>query len=302
MPRLHIPPFWLILLLFILLETQTAVAVPSECQDVWRVDLYAVARLNASEQHFSKLRFYHWEKNRWQKSSAESFFNSQQAEVPLIIFAPGYTSTTPQTTRVGLGIVRTFDPKKPCRVVFWDWDSDRGSEPIRRDVRGKLPVVNNTAGFLALFLQEVKPQSKVCLFGFSLGSRIVCNAVETLRKSGQRPDGLCLNLVLSGAAVDQDGFAKGQQYGNVPEIVKRILVTYNPDDWALKYYPLIYALRCRPQALGLTGLPVQNIAAEYRNRFENINISRYIGREHQTLHHVQCPAFRSRVNAYFFFE
>ena len=281
---------------------QSAATVPSECQDIWRVDLHAVARLKPDEQHFAKLKFYRLEGNRWQASNTETFFDTQQAEVPLIVFTPGYTSTTPQTTQVGLGVVRYFDPAKPCRVVLWDWDSDRGSAPIRRDVRSKLPVINNTAGFLALFLQEVKPQSKVCLFGFSFGGRIVCHAVETLRKSGRQPEELRLNLVLAGAATDREWFSKGQLHGKVPEIVERILVTYNPDDWALKYYPLMYSLRCEPQALGLAGLPAQNIAREHRSKFENIDISRYIGKEHQTLYHVRSPVFRSRINAYFFFE
>ena len=235
-------------------------------------------------------------------SDAETFFDTQCAEIPLFFFAPGYTSTTAQTTRVGLGIVQTFDPNKPCRVVFLDWYSERAVHKIRRDVRGKLPIINNTAEYLTLLLQEVKAQSKVCLFGFSFVGRIVCHAVETLRKSGQRPEGLRLHLVLSAAATDRDWFAVGQQLSKVPEIVDKILVTYNPDDWVLRFYPFMYNFQHRAQALGLEGLPMHNIAREYRDRFENINISQYIGDEHQTLYHVRSPIFRSRINRYCFFE
>jgi hypothetical protein len=232
----------------------------------------------------------------------ETFFIILQPEIPLIVFAPGYTSTTSQTTNVGLGIVQTFDPNKPCRVIFWDWHSDRGAEGIRRDVRSKLPVVNNAGGYLALFLQKMKPQSKVCLFGFSFGSRIVCHAAETLRKNGQRPEGLRLNLVLSGAATDQHWFSRGQQHSRIPEIVEKILVTYNPDDWALRFYPLMYSHRDKAPALGFTGLPMRNIAPEFRTQFESVDVSRYIGSEHQTLFHVRTSVFRSRISTYFFFE
>ena len=279
---------------------QGAAATP--CQDIWRVDLHAVARVSASEQSFSTLLFYRWQGDQWQISEAETFFQTQKPEIPLIVFAPGYTSTTAQTTQVGLGLVRTFDPNKPCRVVFLTWYSERGVGNIRRDVRSKLPIADNAAGSLALFLQKLEPQSKVCLFGFSLGSRIVCHAVEALRKNDQRPAGLRLHLVLSGAATDRDWFARGQRHGRVPEIVEKILVTYNPDDWALRFYPFLYEFSCRTKALGYEGLPIRNIAPEFRSKFENINVERYIGDEHQTLLHIRTAPFQSRIDTYFFFE
>jgi hypothetical protein len=289
-------------LLFILPQTQVAAAVPSNKQDIWRVDLRPVARLKAGEQHFAKLKFHRWVENRWQPSDRETFFETQQAELPLIVFVPGYNLTTRETTQVGLGLVRNFDPEKPCRIIFWDWFSDRGPGNIRRDVRSKLPIVNNTAGFLSLFLQKVEPQSKVCLFGFSFGCRIACQAVEMLRQSEQQPEGMRLHLVLSGAATDQNWFAKGQQHGKTPEIIEKILITYNPDDWVLRFYHLMYECGYRPTALGYEGLPVRSIAPEFRERFENINVNRSTGDEHQTLLHVRSPAFQSRINTYFFFE
>ena len=288
-------------LLFVLPNIQTAL-LANEQQDIWRVDLHAVPCLTANERHFSKLAFYRWEQNRWQISDAETFFGTQLPEIPLIVFAPGYTLTTLQTTQVGLGIVRAFDPSKPCRVVFWTWFSDRGPCNIRRDVRNKFPIADNAGDYLALFLEKINPESKVCLFGFSLGSRIVCQAVETLRKSDRRPEGLRLNLVLSGAATNQDWFVHGGRFSRIPEIVEKVLVTYNSRDWVLRFYPLVYNFRDKAPALGFTGLPTQRIPTEFRSQFENININRYIGREHQTLLHVQTPAFRSRINTYFLFE
>lgn len=292
----------LVCLLLFLSKGQIAAAVPSEHQNIWRVDLRSVAQLTDCSRHFDKLKFYRWNNKCWQPSDAETFFSTHRADVPLIFFLPGFTSTTPQTTQVGLSIVQTFDPDKPCRVVFWDWLSDRGTTGLRRDVQSKIPIIGNTAGYLSLCLQKLEPQSKVCLFGFSFGCRIACHAAEKLRKSGLQPDGQRLHLVLSGAATDQNWFGKGQQHGKTPEIIEKILVTYNPDDWVLRYYPLMYSIGCNPAALGLEGLPMRSIAPEFRDRFENVNVSRYIGDAHQTLPHVRCPAFQSRVNTYFFFE
>lgn len=290
------------ILLFALPVMSSATEISTECQDVWRIDLYAVAHQPDCERYFSRLKFFRWQDNRWKISDAETFFVTQQPDVPLIIFAPGYDSPTDQTTKLGFDIVRNFEPDKPCRVVFWDWYSDRGNGGIRCDIRSKLPIVQNTACYMTQFLKQLKPQSKTCLFGFSFGSRIVCQAVESLRKNDMKPEGLRLHLVLSGAATDQFWFAKGQQHSRIPEIAEKILVTYNPDDWALRFYPLMYNFRNRARALGYEGLPMRYIPPEYRDQFENINVNRFIGNEHTTMLHVQSPVFRNRIGTYFFFE
>ena len=303
MSKLQIQISSFFLLLLTLPNMRIVAAVPSEHQDVWRIALYAVAHLPDSERYFSKLTYYRLENNRWQASDAETFFRTQQPDIPLIVFSPGYTSTTSQTTQVGLRIVGNFDSNKACRVVFWDWDSDRGAGNIRRDVRSKLPIIKNTSNYLAHFVQTLKPQSKVCLFGFSFGGRLICHAIETLQKNNRLPEGLRLHIVLSAAAADTNWFAGGQRLGRIAEIAEKILITYNPDDWALRFYPFMYPHRDRASALGATGLPLRSISSEeYRAKFENINVNRYIGTEHQTLLHVQTPVFRSRMDSYFFFE
>ena len=281
---------------------QTAAAVPSEGQDVWRIDFRTVARLKAGEQHFDKLQYYRWQNSRWQISDAETFFGTQQAEIPVSFFALGFTLTTSQITQTGFNIVRNFDPSKPCRIVFLDWYSDRSDGTYRRDIRSRIPVADNTGNYLTLLLQKLEPQSKVCLFGFSLGCRILGSAAEALATNEQRPEGLRLHVVLSGAAIDWDTFAKGRQYGDVPQIAEKMMITYSPSDWALRFYPMMYGIRCRPAALGLKGLPIQNIDPAYRDRLDNIDVTRYNSGQHQTLTHIQNPAFRSLINTYFFFE
>ena len=302
MPKLHAQPFLFVPLLLVLLKMQSVAMVPSECQDVWRIDLHANARCRVDEQHFGKLKYYRWQNNRWQLSDAETFFDTQQAVVPVSFFALGFTLTTSEVTQTGFDIVRNFAPNKPCRVVFLDWYSERTDDTYRRDIRKRLPITDNTGDYTALLLQKLKPQSKACLFGFSLGNRIVCGAAETLRKNGRRPEGLRLHLVISGSATDACEFAEGQRYSEVPQAAEKIMVTYNPSDTALRFYHAIYGCLNKTAALGLKGLPIRSIDSEYQYQFENINIERYVGSKHQTLSHVQSPPFRSRINTYFFFE
>ncbi|MCL2004572.1 MAG: hypothetical protein FWG73_00245 [Planctomycetaceae bacterium] len=300
MTKLEVRMVFFTPLVFVLL--QTSALTNDTQQDIWRVDIHGVARLLASEENFSRLRFYQWDNNRWRPSDAEAFLDSQCSATPLIVLALGYSLTSRDISQVGHNVVRTFDPDKACQIVFWDWFSDRGTYRIRRDIRSKIPIADNAANYLALMLQELEPQSKVCLFGFSFGSRIACQAVESLRQSGRRPDGLRIHLVLSGAAADEHWFARGQRYGNIQEEAERILVTHNPEDWVLRLYPMMYPVGQRPTALGLYGVPLHNIEPEFRVRFENVDVNRYMGHAHQTLKHVRCPAFRNRVAEYFFFE
>ena len=271
-------------------------------QDIWHIDLHGVARSFPNEQNFARLRFYRWKNNCWTPSDADEFFQTQEPDVPLIVLTLGYSLTSRDVSRVGHTIVRTFNADQKGRIVFWDWFSDRGTCRIRMDIRGKVPIADYAGKYLALFLQSVKPESKVCLFGFSFGSRIVCQSVEDLQRSENMPENLRLHLVLSGAAMDQDWLVSGQRYGNVIKTAEKILVTYNPDDWVLRLYPLIYHLGHSPVALGLEGVPIQRIAPEFRSRIDNINVEPYMGSAHQTIQHVISPVFRSRVNEYFFFN
>jgi len=302
MPRLDVC-VCSVFLFFVCLTAPRAVAVPSANQDIWRVDLRPVTQLTANEQNFMRLKYYRWANNRWHPSDAETFFGTQQADIPLILFALGYSLTTQATTEVGHAIVRHFDPSKPCRIVYWDWYSDMETIKIRRDLREKIPVADTAADYLGYFLQKLKPQSKACLFGFSFGCRIINQAAEVLRRSGQRPEGLRLHLVIAGSATDQDWFSAGQLHGNVPEITDKILITHNPDDLSLKFYPFLYPRRNRTAtALGVHGVPIWSVVPEFRDRFENVNVGRYVGRKHETLGHVGSAAFQRRINTYFFFE
>ncbi|GHT44879.1 hypothetical protein FACS189454_03430 [Planctomycetales bacterium] len=275
------------------------VAAQTQQQDIWRIDTHPLAFTEPTAESFALLPFFRWENNVWVPSDAETFFRTQQIDTPLIIFAPGFTSTTEQTTRVGLSLTQTFNPSKKYRIVFWDWFAERNRHGIRQDVLAKIPIVKRASAYLTLFLQTLKPQSKVCLFGFSFGTRIVTNAVQNL---DEKTASLKIHLVLSAAAFDWNWLAGGSKYGNVQQYAEKILITYNPNDWALKYYPLLYQNGKRSEALGRTGLIPNLISPEFAERFKSVRIDPQVGKEHRTLAHVHSSGFMKRIDEYFFFE
>ncbi|MDR3232439.1 MAG: hypothetical protein LBT46_02010 [Planctomycetaceae bacterium] len=307
MPPPFVHPFGSALLLAFALTVMSAMQAYADSlsgnQEIWRINTRPVTFSSPNNENFAKLCFFRQTDNHWTTGSSETFFQTQAADIPLIVFVPGYTSTTADTTQTGLNLVRLFNADtnhRKYRIVFWDWYADRSICRIRPDIRSKIPIAKGSAGYLTLFLQSLQPESKVCLFGFSFGARIVCDGVQNLAESdaGQ----LHLRVVLSAAAADQHGLGSQSQYCNVVKYAEKVLVTYNPDDWALSFYPYMYEPGYRAEALGLLGVPMKSILPEYRSRIESVSVKTHIGIEHKTLKHAGSPVFRSRMDEYFFFS
>lgn len=269
-------------------------------QEIWFLDSYGMSWNNANEENFEKLKYYKLEGRSWVLSDAQTFFETQDPEEPLIVFVPGYTSTTKDTVEVGMTMVRHFDPKKPARVVLWNWPALKRYCSLGHDIRAKMPVASASSDYLVMLLRKVKPESKVCIYGFSFGNRIVLDTVERL--GTERPEGMRIRLVLGSAATDRSFLAYRHRNGNVPALSEKILVFYNPVDRALIFYPLIYGDGSRPQALGLNGASLCSIRPEYRNRFEMVNLFPEVGVRHITVVLMRSPAFRQRIGTYFFFD
>ena len=275
-------------------------------QEVWMVDLYGADWTCASEEEYGKLRTYRLEKKsqccagHWIKSDQEEFLETSDPDVPIIIFVPGYTSTPQQTVEVGMMLVQHFDSEKSGRTVFWNWPSEKQSSWLATDIRAKMPVASASSDYLVRFLRTLKPNSKVCIFGFSFGNRIVLDAVERL--GDDQPEGLRIRLVLAGAATDRNFLARNHRNGHVPEIAEKILIFFNPLDRALLVYPLIYGTDYKPEALGRYGPPLGAILPQFRNRIESVDVFSQVGVRHITAVSMGAPAFKQRIGTYFFFE
>jgi len=268
-------------------------------QDIWLIDTHPTPWSRASEEGFTKALYYQLVDRRWVRSDAESFFETQNPEIPLVVFSPGYTSTISDTVEVGMSLVRLYQPGKNCRTVFWSWPAAKVRIRLAPDIRDKIAVTAASGDYLAMFLNRLKPESQVCMVGFSFGNRIICDAVARL--GDDRPDGMRLHLVLTASATDRGWLASGARHGDLPRLADKILILYNPADDALKFYPLLYGNGSYPDALGLLGPPLSRIAPEYRDRIEAVNVQRYVGKMHQTVYHLRSPVFRWQMNDLLFF-
>ena len=268
-------------------------------QDIWLIDTHPAPWNRASEEGFTKAVYYQLVGHRWVHSDAESFFETQNPEIPLVVFSPGYTSTISDTIETGMSLVRLYQPGQNCRTVFWSWPAEKIRCRLAPDIRDKITVTVASGDYLAMFLNRLKPESQVSMVGFSFGNRIICDAVARL--GDDRPDGMQIHLVLTASATDRGWLVSGSRHGDVPRLAEKILILFNPEDQALMFYPLLYGNGSRPDALGRFGPPMTRIAPEYRNRIEVINVQRYVGKMHQTVYHLRTPVFRQRMNDLLFF-
>ncbi|MDR2441852.1 MAG: alpha/beta hydrolase [Planctomycetaceae bacterium] len=279
-------------------------------QDVWMIDTQSVSWTHANDADFEQIEYRRLQNNRWEYSNSATFFDSHNPVVPLIIFVPGYTSTTANTIEVGLGIMRLLPSNKSYRMVFWNWPSQRVVHILRPDIRAKIPVAVANGYYLTRFLQSLKPESCVCLLGFSFGNRILGEAIANLRKETHSekkvdqeknlPEKLRIRMVMASPATDQHDFAEGAKYAQVPELVEKILILYNPMDFRLMFYPFLYDSEIQINALGRYG-PSASVRQKFQDRIEAVNIDSYIGVRHRTLIVLNTPPFRQRINTYLFF-
>lgn len=267
-----------------------------EQADIWLVDSYHISWNRASAREFQGIRYFRLRGNRWIASDATTFLQTHRPEVPISIFVPGYTARMTDIWDCTSSLIELYDPAIPTRTVIWNWPAEQVVLSLVHDIRKKITVAAASGKYLAMFLQSLSEESRVGIFGFSFGNRIVCDAVEHLRDF--RPEGLRIRLMLIGAACDRDALAEGWRNGNVPKIAEKILVLYNPCDRSLFLYRLLYGNGYEPEALGRYGPPFSAILPEYRDRFEAININSQVGIRHRTSVHINTISFRSRVRTY----
>ena len=148
------------------------------------------------------------------------------------------------------------------RFVIWSWPSapERG---VLRDLRKMAHRSELQGRYLAEFISQLPPTSRVVLVGHSYGARLISASLHMLgggtinQRSiscgGPGFDRCRVRAVMLAAAVDCDWMAPGRRHGAGLLAAERVLVLKNHRDPLLLKYHLLY--RCsNPHALGVTGV------------------------------------------------
>ncbi len=149
---------------------------------------------------------------------------------------------------------------RPFRFVIFSWPAERLDAGTRDDAQCKAVRSDAQSYYLAWLINHMHRGVPLDLIGFSFGARAVTGALELLgggcvagqvlpdRTPGHTP----IRAMLVAAALDSDWLLPAHRHGLALGQVERMLVSVNPLDRALHFYPRLYG-RGGPEALGSCG-------------------------------------------------
>ena len=229
--------------------------------------------------------------SEWSAADAKTFRASDDPTVPTVVFIPGNRSDADATVEKGWCTYRSIRAQtdRPMRYVIWSWPADRECRRNLPDIRLKADYSDVEAWYLAQWMAELRPGIRLSLIGHSFGPRIITGALHLLA-GGQLADcGLPastvaewntgkrnpIRAVLLAAALDYDWLTPGGCHERALSLVEQMLVTCNPCDRALRWYPRLFG-RGGPSALGFTG----PYGVENAKNLELIDVSAEVGPLH----------------------
>jgi pimeloyl-ACP methyl ester carboxylesterase len=271
------------LLAIALLATQ---ALPANAGELWMVSTRAVCLAEGGDPHDCDV----WKLDAdqcWVPASVEELVSTADPAVPMTIFLHGNRADACRAVEMGWQVYERLSCEagtRPFRQVIWSWPSDRLRGP-RRDAEAKAARSDAEAMLLAKFLNPLRKDARVNLFGYSFGARIATGALELLaggqvagrvladRRTAPRTP---MRAMLVAAAEDTDWLLPCAYHGQALSTLERALVTCNPCDRALRFYPRI---SCGAAALGAVGAYCPPTEGDCR-KLETVNVACEVGRKH----------------------
>jgi hypothetical protein len=229
-----------------------------------------------------------------------------------MIFVHGYRSSNGQAFANGWSfyqaLARSGEPAPPVRLILWSWPSEQ-TQRLLRDVRAKGRRTDAESWYLAWFLSQLDPDTKLSLAGFSYGGRIVTGALhlwaggelDGLRLAGAPTKAAPVRAVLFAPALHSYWLAPGEHHGCAYSRLDAALNLYSPCDWALKHYHWVD--RCtRSDALGATGVVGRERFADQARRIVDVDVTGYVGSAHTEELYLEPPELAAKIRSNLFWQ
>lgn len=186
----------------------------------------------------------------WQRLDCRQFVSScyeeyqaGQASLPTVVFIHGNLTDMANAVDSGMylkcrleAIRRSLGIDTAFRLVIWKWNSEKTFVGVRKDSQYKAALADQDGQSLAEFLRNDKQSARTTLIGFSFGAKIIgsaCNILATGEPQSYR-------AIFVSAATDYYDYAPCGCYAPGASCLDLLLNLYNPDDKALRFYPLLY--------------------------------------------------------------
>jgi hypothetical protein len=240
------------------------------------------------------------EQDGWIESSLAEFFAADDPRVITVFYVHGNRFNAWEAIERGWMAKGVLDacPHVPVRFVIWSWPSDPIKGPLK-DVRSKAARTEIESVLLAWVLERMRCDAPVSALGFSYGARVVTGALH-IRGGGELSVGrlppagpsvarLPARVALMAAAIDNGWLLPGYYHERSLSQIDHLLLFNNHCDPALKRYWLIDS-KCRPEALGYTGLAGWNwLDADTQRRIEQWDACGTVGATHDETRYFASP-------------
>ena len=244
-----------------------SVTLPRDCDEIWVVS----SRGLGCPSEGAALRMKYWQRQtgHWTPSSRDAFL-ARPADMTTSFFMVGNAYTHAETIETGwyayCRLIRQAPESPPLRWVIWSSPSDHLHMRHLPDSKIKLARCPAVSYYMAWLVNQLPSETPLSMSGSSFGARIVMGSLELL--AGGRSGGYSLaareersprhvNVVLMGAAFDNDDLLPGQPFGRSLSEVNRLLLFVNSSDRALKFYRYLYGRRSGLQAIGRRGIALR---------------------------------------------
>jgi hypothetical protein len=266
------------------------------------------------EQEAGRLQYWRYDPEKsWVRSSLGDLQAAESDDLVTTIFVHGNRMSWCKAFTEGWStyqsLVRCAD-ERPIRLILWSWPSG-AIHGVVEDARVKASRTNRSGRYLAWFIDQLRPQAPVSLWGYSFGARIITGALHLLG-GGQLGGHRLVNrahatrepvqVVLFASALDNDWLAPGRFHGSAMSQVDRMLLVNNSCDAVLKRYHRIYHRRACQQALGYTGLSRAWLDRDARGKVQQVDACCQIGREHSLASYLATSSLMSRVRNLLLFD
>lgn len=270
---------------------------PLTNHQLWLVSTRDASSCPSLEQT-SRLRYWRCDPDQqWRHSHLSELLGSDDPNMTTLFYVHENRVTQAETFGRARKVFRQLSDVAPAgqrfRMIALSWPSDRIAGGQRADVQIKAQRSEAHSFYLAWLVDQIRPDVPVSFFGDSFGPRLITAALHRLGGGsiqGQgsfprlHPQRRPVRAVLMSAALDAHWLYPGQRHGLALTQVEHMLITVNPADRTLRWYPhMDRLLRNGPDALGYVGVPCVRCLGQYEGRVAQWNVCGIVGSTHSWL-------------------
>ena len=285
-------------------DVQAGDATPVRPVDgIWLVDTRHLpyCDVGCEQTHAFDYEQYESDACDWIHADRQSFKATDRQTTRTIVYVHGNRVGPCEVRRRGLLVYESLiaqadEDQEDLRFVIFSWPATQVRGPLR-DVRLKAARSDPAAYYLARLLEQIDPEVKVSLVGYSFGARVITGSLHLL--GGGELGGLVIDdaapdarnpmcVVMMASAMGDDWLEPNGYHGLALSQVDQMLLLNNRCDPVMKRYHHVGAFGS-PSALGHCGVSSISAIGAAADKIRQIDVGHDIGRSHDSMLYLGSP-------------